>query len=134
MSQQTPTLRSSDYAPKQSNSLRLAGATIHAVDQIGLATSREIEMTADEIVRGATEVADRLRILADTIREQTRIASEQVAGFCDKATSVLEGLHDMQDKLLMNGHEPETEGAKNGTLALPTFMSARAIGAHIDAV
>jgi hypothetical protein len=130
MSLQTQPSRPSDYAPKQSNPMRLAGATIHAVDQIGLATSNEIETTADEIVRGATEVADRLRILADTIREQTRIASEQVAGFCDKATTVLEGLHDMQDKLLMNGHEPETEGAKNGTLALPGFMTTRAIGTH----
>ena len=130
MSPQTHLSRSSSYAPKPPNPIRLAGATVQAVDQIGLATSNEIETTADEIVRGATEVADRLRILADTIREQTRIASEQVAGFCDKATSVLEGLRDIQDKLLMNGHGPETQGAENGGLALPAFMTTRVIGTH----
>jgi hypothetical protein len=112
----------SDYAPKQSNPVRLAGATIHAVDQIGLVASNEIEVTADEIVRGATEVADTLRILADAIREETKIASEQVAEFCNKATSLLEGLHDMRDRLLMNGHEPEADEAEDGILSVPVFM------------
>src|ERR1700682_85641 len=81
--------RPSDYASAKTDPLRLASATIKAVDQIGIATSDEIEKTADEIMRGATEIAGRLRELANAIREHSRIANEHVAGFCDKATSVL---------------------------------------------
>ena len=54
----------SAYAPKP----RLAGSTIQAVDQLGVAASDEIEKTADEIMRGATKIAERLRELAKIIR------------------------------------------------------------------
>jgi hypothetical protein len=59
----------------------------------------EIEKTADEIMRGATEIAEKLRELADAIREHSKIANEHVSGFCNKATSVLEGVRDLQLKL-----------------------------------
>lgn len=121
MSPQTHLSRSSSYAPKPPNPIRLAGATVQAVDQIGLETSKQIEMTADEIMRGATEVADQLRILADAVREQTKIASEQLAGFCDRATSVLDGLRDIQDKLLTNGHEAKVDESDD-TLSVPVFI------------
>jgi hypothetical protein len=94
------TTRPSDYVPAKADPLRLASATIKAVDQIGIATSDEIEKTADEIIRGATEIAQRLRELANAIREHSRIANEHVAGFCDKASSVFEGVRALQDKLL----------------------------------
>ena len=110
------------YAPKQSNPIKLAGATVQAVDQLGLATSNQIEMTADEIMRSATEVSDKLRELADTIREQTRVASAQVAGFCDKATSVLEGVKELQDKLLVDVRRPEMTENEDDTSPVPAFM------------
>jgi hypothetical protein len=97
MNMQTPS--PSAYAPAKSDPIRLASATIQAVDRIGAATSEEIENTADEIMRGATEIAEKLRTLAGAIREHSKIANEHVADFCDKATAVLEGVRDLQIKL-----------------------------------
>jgi len=82
----------SAYAPVKVDPIRLASATIQAVDRLGAATSEEIEKTADEIMRGATEIAEKLRALASAIREHSKIANEHVSGFCSKATSVLEGV------------------------------------------
>jgi hypothetical protein len=89
----------SAYGPVKADPLRLANATIAAVDRIGAATSEEIERTADEIMRGATEISDKLRALASAIREHSKIANEHVSGFCYKATSVFEGVRDLQLKL-----------------------------------
>ena len=97
MNIQTP--HPSAYAPSKGDPIRLASATIQAVDRIGAATSEEIEKTADEITRGAAEIAEKLRALAGAIREHSKIANEHVAGFCDKATAVLEGVRDLQIKL-----------------------------------
>jgi hypothetical protein len=99
----------SAYAPTKTDPIRLASATIQAVDRIGEATSEEIERTADEIMRGATEIAEKLRALANAIREHSKIANEHVAGFCDKATTVLEGVRDLQLKLDRNQAEAEAE-------------------------
>jgi hypothetical protein len=41
----------SAYAPAKADPIRLASATIQAVDRIGAATYEEIEKTADEIMR-----------------------------------------------------------------------------------
>jgi hypothetical protein len=114
--------RPSADAPINSNPLRLASATIQAVDQLGDAASNEIEKTADEIVRGATEIADRLRELANAVRQHTEIASGHVESFCSKATSVFEGVIELQEKLLVNGHRVEAEETDDGTLSLPQFM------------
>jgi hypothetical protein len=89
----------SAYAPTKSDPIRLASATIQAVDRIGEATSEEIERTADEIMRGATEIAEKLRALASAVREHSKIANEHVSGFCEKATTVFEGVRDLQLKL-----------------------------------
>ena len=97
----------SAYGPAKADPIRLASATIQAVDRLGAATSEEIERTADEIMRGATEIADKLRALAGAIREHRKIANEHVSGFCHKATSVLEGVRDLQLKL-----ETDPNGAK----------------------
>src|ERR1700724_3339142 len=94
----------SAYAPTKADPIRLASATIQAVDRIGAATSEEIERTADEIMRGATEIAEKLRELAGDIREHSKIANEHVTGFCNEATSVLEGVRDLQMKLEINGN------------------------------
>jgi hypothetical protein len=97
---QTP--NPSSYAPTKADPIRLASATIQAVDRIGEATSEEIEKTADEIARGAAEIAEKLRALAAAIREHSRVANEHVTDFCNKATSVLEGVRGLQLKLAAN--------------------------------
>ena len=120
MNLQTPP--PSTYAPVKSDPVRLASATIQAVDRIGAATSEEIEKTADEIMRGASEIAEKLRELASAIREHSRIANEHVTEFCDKATSVLEGIRSLQHKLEVNGREPEPTPAEGDMLPLSTSI------------
>src|ERR1700731_3948472 len=100
MNVQTP--NPSAYAPTKGDPIRLASATVQALDRIGAATSEEIEKTADKIMRGATEIAEKLRALASAIREHSKIANEHVSDFCNKATSVLEGVRDLQQKLEVN--------------------------------
>jgi hypothetical protein len=102
--------------------MRLADATIQAVDRIGAATSEEIERTADEIMRGATEIAEKLCALATAIREHSKIANEHVSEFCDKATSVLEGVRDLQLKLEVNGsEEADVEESEDEISPVPVF-------------
>jgi hypothetical protein len=112
----------SAYAPTKPDPIRLANATIQAVDRIGAATSEEIEKTADEIMRGATEIAEKLRELARAIGEHSKIANEHVTGFCDKATSVFEGVRDLQQKLEFNGRESEKEDTQDEILEVPEFI------------
>jgi hypothetical protein len=118
MNIQTPS--PSAYAPTKADPIRLASATIQAIDRIGAATSEEIEKTADEIMRGATEVSEKLRELADAIREHSKIANEHVLGFCSKATSVFEGVRDLQFKLELN--ERETEPIEDEIMPVPVFL------------
>jgi hypothetical protein len=112
----------SAYAPTKTDPIRLASATIQAVDRIGEATSEEIERTADEIMRGATEIAEKLRALANAIREHSKIANEHVAGFCDKATTVLEGVRDLQLKLDRNKAEAEVQEPVEDLPPLPSLI------------
>ena len=119
MNIQTP--NPSAYAPVKVDPIRLASATIQAVDRIGAATSEEIEKTADEIMRGATEIAEKLRALAGAILEHSKIANEHVSGFCSKATSVLEGVRDLQLKLEVNGSDAEEKEAVEDTSPLPSL-------------
>jgi hypothetical protein len=122
------TSQPSAYSPPKADPIRLASATIQAVDRIGEATSEEIEKTADEIIRGATEIAEKLRDLANAIRAHSKIANEHVAGFCDKATSVFDGIRDLQQKLERTGHAPDTAdapdiaGAGDDMLPMPVFL------------
>jgi len=125
MSTQEQSARLSAYAPLNLNPLRLASATVQAVDQLGVVTADEIEKTADEIMRGANEVATKLRELAEAIRQHTEIASGHVESFCTKATSVFEGVSELHEKLRLNGHQPQaakTEGAEDEPLPLPAFI------------
>jgi len=125
MSVQEQSVRPSAYAPMNLNPVRLASATIQAVDQLGVVTADEIEKTADEILRGANEVATKLRELAEAIRQHTEIASGHVESFCTKATSVFEGVVELHEKLRLNGHEPQAEkaeGAENEPLPMPAFI------------
>src|ERR1700731_219123 len=116
MNIQTP--NPSAYALTKADPIRLANATIQAVDRIGAATAEEIEKTADEIMRGATEIAEKLRALATAIREHSKIANEHVSGFCNKATSVLEGVRDLQLKLEVNESKAEEEDTSQDTSPL----------------
>jgi hypothetical protein len=121
MNIQTP--NSPAHAPAKVDPVRLASATIQAVDRLGAATSDEIEKTADEIMRGATEIAENLRALAGAIREHSKIASEHVTGFCNKATSILEGVRDLQLKLEVNGSEEvEIKESEDEPLPVPVFL------------
>jgi hypothetical protein len=120
MNIQTP--NPSAYAPAKADPIRLASATIQAVDRIGAATSEEIEKTADEIMRGATEIAEKLRELAGAIREHSKIANEHVSGFCNKATSVFEGVRDLQLKLEVNEREAQIEAVEDEILPVPVFL------------
>jgi hypothetical protein len=120
MNIQTP--QSSAYAPTKTDPIRLANATIQAVDRIGEATSEEIERTADEILRGATEIAEKLRDLANAIRAHSKIANEHVAGFCDKATSVFDGIRDLKQKLEGPGVQPDIEETQDDILPMPVFL------------
>jgi methyl-accepting chemotaxis protein len=125
MNIQTQLPRAAGSAPTSVNPLRLASATIKAVDQLGVTTADEIEKTAEEIMRGATEIATRLRELADAIRQHTEIASGQVESFCTKATSVFESVVELQQKLRLNGHAPQAEPAEEADgepLPLPAFI------------
>lgn len=111
MQTQIPARRPSPSAPMNANRPRLANATIQAVDHLGVLTVREIETTADEVMRGATEVATKLRQLATAIRQRTEIASEEVAAFCLCATSVFESVAELQQKLVVNRHKSARQRA-----------------------
>ena len=86
------------HTPKVSP-VRLANATIQGVDRIGEAAAGEIEETAAEITRGAAEIAEKLKELAEAIRGHSRIAHEQIAAFCDKATFLLDALPNLRGRL-----------------------------------
>jgi hypothetical protein len=116
------TLHPSANAPAKVDPIRLASATIQAVDRIGAATSEEIERTADEIMRGATEIAEKLRALANAIREHSKIANEHVSGFCNKATSVLEGVRDLQLKLEINESKAKENETAEDSSPLPSLV------------
>jgi methyl-accepting chemotaxis protein len=122
MSIETEVRRLSDYALTNSRPTRLASATIQAVDQVGGATADEIERTADQVMRGATEVATKLHELAAAIKEHSEIASEHVANFCDKATSVFESVLELQQRLRVNECAVVVKQANDEILELPMFM------------
>jgi hypothetical protein len=113
--EQTPRQRT-----RAANPPRIATTTIKAIDQIGLVACDQIGQAADEVVRGADEVAYNLGTLASAIREHSKIASEHVVEFCNKATSVLEGVRDLQVRVIAGEHEivrdeielKETEGTE----------------------
>jgi hypothetical protein len=60
--------------------------------------------------------------LASAIREHSKIANEPITGFCDKATSVLEGLRDLQQKLKVRVRDPDTNQAAENTPPLPELI------------
>ena|ERR1700730_6215666 len=114
MSIQAP--RPSPYAPASANSLRLASATIEAVDRIGWAASVEVEKAADDIICGANEVADDLRKLATAIREHSKVASVHVSDFCNTATTVMESIRDLQHRFLGGRREAGAEETETDKL------------------
>jgi hypothetical protein len=117
---QTP--RPSSYTPANTNPLRLATAAIEAVDWISLAACGEMEKTADDIICGANEVADNLRRLATAIRENGKVASVHVTDFCNKATTVFEGVRDLQDRLLLGQRRAEAEETEDSRSPLPKVI------------
>ena len=114
--------RQSDYAPTKADPARLASATIQAVDRIGTATSEEIKETADEIMRGATEISQMLLALASAIQEHSKIANQHVSGFCNRATAVLQGVRDLHLKLEGYESEAEENEVEEESLPLPSLI------------
>jgi hypothetical protein len=104
------------------NPLKLATITIAAVDPIGLAACGELESTADDIIFGANEVADNLCRLPTAIREHSKVASVHVTDFCNKATTVFEGVLDLQDRLLAGQRESEAEETEGDRSPLPKVI------------
>lgn len=111
--QQEPTRSSSQADP-----LRLAGVTVRAVDQIGKAASDEIQRAADELGRSANETIDEIRKLADSIRSYTKATSDRVFDFCDKTTSIVEGVRELHDKLRAGERPLQKEGIAENELSL----------------
>jgi uncharacterized coiled-coil DUF342 family protein len=116
------TKQASAYAPTKADPLRLASATIQAVDRIGETTSEEIERTASEITKGAAEIAEKLQELANAIREHSKIANEHVTRFCEKATSVFDGIRHLQQTLEVNDRKAESETVVEEILPMPVFL------------
>jgi hypothetical protein len=114
--------RPSANPPTKTDPIRLASATIQAVDRIGEATSEEIDITADEIMRGATEIAEKLQELANAIREHSKIASEHVTEFCEKATSVFDGIRELQQRLEVDENGAKIQETEDEVLPVPVFL------------
>jgi hypothetical protein len=106
------------HAPKV-DPVRLAGATVQAVDRIGEAAAEEINEAASEIRRNANEIAAALQELAKDIKEHTKIAHEQVTLFCNQATSVLDAVRTIQGRLDKIEQKPGIESAQDD---IPTFL------------
>jgi hypothetical protein len=85
--------------------LRLAQVVVPAVDQIGAAAAREIEEAAVGLVAGAEEIAARLRELAEALRIHTTTAQQHVSEYVHKATTVLEGVRGLQEKIASGGEK-----------------------------
>jgi hypothetical protein len=116
------TKRRPAYAPTKADPIRLASVTIQAVDWIGETTSEEIEKTANEITHGAAQIAEKLQELANAIREHSKIANEHVSQFCEKATSVFDGIRDLHAKLEVNERKAEVETVHGEMLPMPVFL------------
>ena len=117
------TKQPSAYAPTKADPIRLASATIQAVDRIGETTSEEIERTASEITQGAAEIAAKLQELANAIREHSKIANEHVTQFCEKATSVFDGIRHLQRTLEGDDRGDSSESEiKEEVLQVPIFL------------
>ena len=113
--------RTSTRAPTDAAPPPIANATVQAVNKLGAITSDEVEKTADEIMRGAAEIAERLGQLADAIRYHSQVASEEVADFCGRATSVFEAIIQLQDILIPG--KAKDEAADIGDTPLPPIFT-----------
>jgi capsid protein len=107
------------HAPRV-DPLRLTSATIQAVDRIGEAAAEEINEAASELMRNAGELAAALRELAEDIKERSRIAHEQVALFCDQATSLLDAVRSIH-AARVEKIEPKA-GIEEAQDDIPTFL------------
>jgi hypothetical protein len=107
----------------EADPLRLAGVTIRAVDQIGAVAAEEIERAADELGRRSNEIINDVRKLADSIRSHTKATRDRVSDFCDKATSIVEGVRELQEKLRPG--EPGSQQEQTAEIELPLPKAAR---------
>jgi hypothetical protein len=86
-------------ATRTADPIALANVTVQAVDQIGDAAAKEIIATAEALQDGASKIALKLRDLAEAMRAHTRLASDHVAEFCNKATAAVEMVRELEQRL-----------------------------------
>ncbi len=89
--------------------------TMQAVDEIGESAAVKIEAAADAFERkakaDAERIASNMRQLAETIREQGRVASAHIKAHCDRSEDVgltVKGLAERiasKPKAIVNGHD-----------------------------
>jgi hypothetical protein len=100
-----------DELPPVHDPIKLANITIKAVDRIGGAAATEIEDAARCLEEAAAKIAENLRELAGAVREHSRVAGEHVEQFCGKATSVIESIRALQERLDSKRGNGEDHGA-----------------------
>ncbi len=112
----------SAYAPggfhNSNDPIRVADMISKAVDQIGEDAADQIEKTAAAIEAAAKEKADKLRVLANAMREHTRMAAADIAEFSAKTTSVFQTIHGLQAKITGEEEKAEPEDREE----LPKFL------------
>ncbi len=76
-----------------------AALPVQAIDQIGTSAADEIERTADRLEQEAKDKADKLRLFASKIREQSRQAAEAMAAHCAQATDIFTTIQNLETRL-----------------------------------
>jgi hypothetical protein len=100
-----------DELPPVHDPIKLAGIMVPAVDRIGEAAAAEIEDAAQALLQSASSIAVNLRELANAVREHSRIAGERIGHFCGQATTVIEGVRALQERLDSKRGNSEDHGA-----------------------
>ncbi|MDB5612102.1 MAG: hypothetical protein JWP25_9002 [Bradyrhizobium sp.] len=120
---EAPRLPSSPYSPGATpdDPVRLAGITVRAVDKIGEAAAKEIDDTADAFETQAKTISDKLRELANAMREHTVVANTHVAEFGEKANSVVDLIRDLEVKL-GGGTIAQAAAAIDDGAKIPEFL------------
>jgi len=96
----------SPYAPKtvpppSTEPHQLGSATLQSVDLMTSLTADEIEKVAEQVERGAQEVADTLREAARRVRHSGYVANERLANFVRVASTCADAARMMQQSVEM---------------------------------
>jgi hypothetical protein len=72
-------------------------------------------------VRGADEIAEKPRELAEAIKAHSKVAHEHISTFCDKATSMLDGIRNLQQGIGTLAQDPKVPPAPDD---IPAFLKS----------